>query len=197
MLISVIALAVAFSTPLRSRSLVMSSEPAESSAARFGQLSRLENELASAIGDEDYAAAAMLRDQLQGLRADEDIAVLAANSLFYRAFSTNDLELMGECWRADGGAISCAHPGFAPIHGHEAVMSSWQQIFGGMKAEVVPSDVRLVLLSGRQSAMVTCLEIVDKSSKLVATNVFEKTDDGWRMVLHQAGPLMASGDEDD
>ena len=167
------------------------SEPVSS---RFDRLTKLQSALASAVGAEDYLKAAVLRDELQSLRVDEDVAVLAANSRFYEAFSTRDLKMMSDLWRADGDTVICSHPGFPPVHGHELVMSSWKQIFSGIDDQIRPSDVHVRLLQGGASALVTCIEQIGDSgsSKLIATNIFEKSDNGWRMVLHHAGPLMVS-----
>lgn len=166
----------------------------EPASSRFDRLTRLESALANAVGAEDYTKAAALRDELQSLRVDEDVAVLAANSRFYEAFSTRDLKMMADLWRADGDQVICSHPGFPPVLGHELVMSSWKQIFSGIDDQIRPSDVHVRLLQGGASALVTCIEQIGDSgsSKLIATNIFEKSDNGWRMVLHHAGPLMVS-----
>ena len=173
-------------------------------SSHYERFSKLEVRLENAVGTEDYQAAAALRDELQKLRADEDFAVLAANSEFYRAFSAHDMERMEELWKPDG-SITCSHPGFAPLHSRNEIMDSWRQVFGELNAQILPTDVRIMLLHGGTSAVVSCVERIMEASesKLVATNIFEKSQNGqWRLVLHHAGPLMVdihedSDDEDD
>ena len=164
-------------------------------AARFERVSHLEEALASAVACEDFSLAASLRDKLQALRMDEEVAVLSANAAFYRAFSNGDIRQMQQAWIAESEAsfAACLHPGVAPIYGHGAIMDSWREIFdGGVQPTVTTTALRVRLLHGSSSACVTLIERI-ADSKLVATNIFEKGGDGrWRMSLHQAGPLMAS-----
>eukprot|EP00325_Prymnesiales_sp_UTEX-LB-985_P025181 CAMPEP_0174732336 /NCGR_PEP_ID=MMETSP1094-20130205/59218_1 /TAXON_ID=156173 /ORGANISM="Chrysochromulina brevifilum, Strain UTEX LB 985" /LENGTH=77 /DNA_ID=CAMNT_0015934839 /DNA_START=45 /DNA_END=278 /DNA_ORIENTATION=- len=73
-------------------------------------------------------------------------------------------------------------------------MESWAQIFKDKTGvQVKPAEVRLMRL-GPLGAIVTCIERLGSSgdSNLVATNVFEREPQTgrWRMVLHQAGPVM-------
>ena len=110
--------------------------------------------------------------------------------------------MMSDLWRADGDSVVCSHPGFPPVIGHSRIMSSWKQVFSGIDDQIQPLDVHVRLLQGGASALVTCTEQIgdSSSSKLIATNLFEKSNDGrWRMILHHAGPLMVSeekGDDD-
>eukprot|EP00322_Chrysochromulina_rotalis_P020388 CAMPEP_0115859534 /NCGR_PEP_ID=MMETSP0287-20121206/16664_1 /TAXON_ID=412157 /ORGANISM="Chrysochromulina rotalis, Strain UIO044" /LENGTH=181 /DNA_ID=CAMNT_0003313835 /DNA_START=18 /DNA_END=563 /DNA_ORIENTATION=- len=177
----------------------MCSAKEPTAASRFQNLGRLERRLADAVDDEDYAAAASIRDELARLRVDADVGVLSANSEFYRAFSENDEEKMAELWQ-DDDSVMCAHPGFAPIYGHENVVESWRQIFSSGASPIGPKNVRVQLMRGGMAAMVTCVEVIlsEGDSQLVATNLFEKGDDDrWHMMLHHAGPLLVGGDDEE
>jgi ketosteroid isomerase-like protein len=68
------------------------------------------------------------------------------------------------------------------------------------------TDVEVSVLEG--VASVTCTENVltgDDSTgldafggaKAVATNVFVRTVDGWRLWIHHASPVLSGGDHDD
>jgi ketosteroid isomerase-like protein len=149
--------------------------------------------LAAAIGREDYGTAATLRDELATLQLDDEVAVLQANEAFYEAFSARNLEAMEAMWVSEGDGAVCAHPGFPPLRGHRAIIDSWQQIFSDSNMQLKAENVRCLLLSGGLSAVVTCVERIEGAgdNALTATNIFEKGTDGrWRMVLHQAGPLV-------
>ena len=60
-------------------------------------------------------------------------ALRAANDAFYAAFESLDLERMTRLW-AQKTTITCIHPGWDLLIGHEAVMQSWRGIFEGTHA---------------------------------------------------------------
>lgn len=165
----------------------------ESATSRHGRLELLKNELAAAVGSEEYDTAARLRDELTTLSLDEEVAVLAANAEFYAAFSAKNLQAMEAVWGGHNGDedVACAHPGFPSIKGRAKVIDSWRSIFRGSKIEVEPTIDCCRLLRGGLSAMVICREKLGDANALTATNVFEKDEHGkWYMVMHQAGPVM-------
>ena len=171
-----------------------SEEAAASAEEQAEKVERLKVALSSAIEGENYSDAAQLRDELNSLTLDDEVAVLQANSAFYEAFSSGDFEAMDTLW-ADGGGETCAHPGFPHIRGHEEIMDSWKQIFADAEMKIRPEGVSCTLLRGGLSAVVTCVERVagQGANGLSATNIFEKDASGsWRMVLHQAGPMVES-----
>ena len=49
---------------------------------------------------------------------------------FYRAFETQDIDVMMATW-ADDEDIVCVHPGGARLVGYDAVRSGWEQLFSG------------------------------------------------------------------
>jgi ketosteroid isomerase-like protein len=116
----------------------------------------------------------------------DDDAVLAANRAFYRAFATRDLAAMEALW-AEHAPVACIHPGWDALIGRAAVLASWR----GILAHETPITCRAerVLRLG-DSACVICHETVD-GGVLIATNVFVREADGWRLVHHQAGGVAA------
>ena len=117
---------------------------------------------------------------------DDLAAIEFANSAFYDAFSTADYNLMSALW-ADGDAVFCCHPGWQPLHGREAVLRSWADIFSNTGPLPV---IHSVLAQDRIADMgvVCCLESVGGYG-FVATNLFVRTGKVWRMVHHHAGPF--------
>jgi len=112
-------------------------------------------------------------------------AVLFANEAFYRAFAARDLAAMEEVW-ARHCPVACIHPGWAPLHGRQAVMRSWQGILGNPQSPPVACHGARATVFG-ESAMVVCFEGVP-GGFLVATNLFVRQGAVWKLVHHQAGP---------
>ncbi len=125
----------------------------------------------------------------------DEAAVLFANESFYTAFLNRDVKAMWALWAARG-AVSCIHPGWNAIEGREAVLQSWAAILGNPNAPRIRCRAPQASIHGT-TALVICYEVVE-GGVLVATNVFVREQDGWRMVHHQAGPantLPAEPDE--
>ena len=54
-------------------------------------------------------------------------SVLFCNEAFYSAFSNGDIVAMSNLW-AQTNDVSVIHPGWEPLFGREAVLSSWADI---------------------------------------------------------------------
>ena len=123
-------------------------------------------------------------------------AVIEANRAFYRAFESLDIDKMAEVWLREPNII-CIHPGWAKLSGWGPVMESWARIFEGtfeMKFELSEMDV---MISG-DLAVVVVLENLTQNgydgpsrSKVLATNVFERAEGKWWLVLHHGSPVMS------
>ena len=114
--------------------------------------------------------------------------LLFANEIFYRAFADRDLMVMQTLW-ANHVPVSCIHPGWGPLHGHDAVMNAWQAILTGPK----PPDIECLSPHPQvfgDIGLVICYERIG-GDYLVATNIFVRRGPTWALVHHQAGP---SGD---
>jgi hypothetical protein len=109
-----------------------------------------------------------------------------ANSAFYDAFSAASLPQMTELWAASG-AVFCCHPGWQPIHGREAVLRSWAELFSNAGPMPIAHHVLARDLIG-EMGVVCCLESVSGHG-FIATNLFVRDGKLWRMVHHHAGPF--------
>jgi len=123
--------------------------------------------------------------------SDED-AILAANAAYYRAFSAGDVAAMSRIWADDD--VSCVHPGWTPLVGRPAVIESYRSI--------LTSPTRVRIAHRNDAAIVTggegrvlCIEIVENTALLAATNVYRRVDGAWRMVHHQASPIAMPVEE--
>lgn len=115
----------------------------------------------------------------------------AAEEAFYRAFAATDLTAMAHVWDSAGDA-RCIHPGGDLLSGVAAVLESWREIFSGAAAPRVQHR-----LLHRASAGDLSIHLVEEGigpggagdgdlTRVLATNVYRRTSDGWRMVLHHA-----------
>ncbi|HEX6768222.1 MAG TPA: nuclear transport factor 2 family protein [Candidatus Binatia bacterium] len=134
--------------------------------------------------------------------ADEIQAVAQANQAFYQAFETLKIEAMERVW-AKGADIQCGHPGWRILRGWGPVMESWKRIFENTPSmQFTLTDVN-IQVSG-EVAWVTLYENLNSSiegqscsAAILTTNVFQKTADGWRMILHHGSSVAQSAGEDE
>ncbi|GAX83475.1 hypothetical protein CEUSTIGMA_g10900.t1 [Chlamydomonas eustigma] len=91
-----------------------------------------------------------------------------------------------------GQQVQIIHPGSNCIAGREAVMESWKTILAGVRPRAFRIELEGVRIHATESyGFVTCVEIVDaddSAGRICATNIYEKQDGKWLMVLHQGGP---------
>jgi ketosteroid isomerase-like protein len=93
-------------------------------------------------------------------------------------------------WAEDGGAV-CVHPGAEAISGHAPIAESWRDILGDNGFFDITHQ-RLSRLEDGGLAVHTGIERIradDRSALLTVTNVFRKTGDGWKILLHHAAPI--------
>lgn len=134
--------------------------------------------------------------------ADDKQEVARANQDFYRAFETLKIEEMEKVW-AKNTEIQCGHPGWRVLRGWGPVMESWKRIFENTPSmKFTLTDVKVEVRS--EIAWVTLYENLnssiqgqDYSAAILTTNIFEKTLEGWRMILHHGSSVSQPPDEDD
>jgi ketosteroid isomerase-like protein len=124
-----------------------------------------------------------------------------ANARFYQAFETLDLARMDLVW-AHAEHVKCVHPGWPILVGWEAVRSSWETIFENTaEMRFTLSDVR----STRRGDLgwVTCTENIFSEvrgrlavTSVLATNLFERGPQGWRMIHHHASHVLGAAPDD-
>lgn len=119
--------------------------------------------------------------------------VLAVNDNFYHAFNRSDLNLMQSVW-AKKDSVTCIHPGWEVLRGFDVIIQSWENIFvGSENLEVKLSDIKvteggLIWVSCQENLFAMSMSGV-QVSKVHATNLFEKIEDQWKMVLHHASSV--------
>ena len=128
-----------------------------------------------------------------------EAGVRAANSAFYAALETRDLDAMAEVWE-HSDRIVVTHPGWPMLRGWARVAGSWDAIFRNTGyIQFVLTD-ELVTVAG-DTAWVTLDENILQSassdelsgSKATSVNVFVRDENEWKMVVHHASPVSAEG----
>ncbi|HJQ58477.1 MAG TPA: nuclear transport factor 2 family protein [Vineibacter sp.] len=121
---------------------------------------------------------------MAGLVEEDRDGVVELNRAFYRAFVRRDAAVMEGLW-AKAAPVACLHPGHPPLFDRAAIMESWRAI---MRNPQAPTEIRIVedrvLVRGRMG-MVICREILG-NSHLMATNVFVREGEAWKIAHHHA-----------
>ena len=111
---------------------------------------------------------------------------------FYEALQRGDIEQLMAVW-TDDDEIVCVHPGGPRVVGHAAIRSTFEQIFANGTVDAFPEKVRRLQTLG--CAVHSVLERVavmtdegPQSAWVVATNVYVKAAQGWRLAAHHASP---------
>ncbi|GHE40708.1 nuclear transport factor 2 family protein [Streptomyces capitiformicae] len=148
-----------------------------------------------------------------------------ANTAFYEALEQGDFDTLSSLWLdpadlgvdeeyhdpAETGVISCVHPGWPVLTGRGEVLRSYALIMANTEyIQFFLTDVH-VSVTG-DTALVTCTENIlsggpapDGSNELgplvgqlvVATNLFRRTADGWKLWSHHASPVLTESDSDE
>lgn len=116
----------------------------------------------------------------------DKVEVLEANQRFYDAFAERNIEAMDALW-SRSAPVACIHPGWGPLRDREQVMASWTGILGNSGSPRIRCSRASVHVMG-DSAFVVCEELVE-SARLVATNMFVREGESWKLVHHQASPI--------
>jgi ketosteroid isomerase-like protein len=111
---------------------------------------------------------------------------------FYEALQRGDIERLMAVW-SDDEEISCVHPGGPRVVGAAAIRSAFEAVFANGSINVHPEKVRrLQTLTSAVHSVLEHIQIMTtegpQSAWVVATNVYLKGAQGWRLVAHHASP---------
>lgn len=134
------------------------------------------------------------------MTAEQEVA--EANEGFYRAFETLKIEAMEQVWAKDAD-IQCGHPGWRILRGWGPVMESWKRIFENTPSmQFTLTDVKVEVRG--ELAWVTLYENLNStiegqnySAAILTTNMFQRTSEGWRMILHHGSSVSQPPDQDE
>jgi ketosteroid isomerase-like protein len=132
----------------------------------------------------------------------EQEAVAQANQSFYRAFETLKIEAMENVWAKDA-EIQCGHPGWRLLRGWGPVMESWKRIFENTPSmQFTLTDVKIEVRGelawvAQYENLNSSIEGQTFSAAILTINMFQKTAEGWRMILHHGSSVSQPPDQDD
>jgi ketosteroid isomerase-like protein len=109
---------------------------------------------------------------------------------FYEALQNGDLERLMACW-ADEDDIVCIHPGGPRAVGAVAIRAAFESMFSNGSIRAWPERARkLQAVGGAVHSVLERIEVVTPDGPAqawaLATNVYHRTAQGWRMVAHHA-----------
>ena len=116
---------------------------------------------------------------------------------FYEAMQTADLEKLMACW-ADEDEIVCVHPNGPRLVGIASIRATFEVLFSNGTIRAWPESVKKIesLASCVHSVRERVEVLTDEGPReafVIATNVYHKTPQGWRLVAHHA----SAGSEQD
>ncbi len=111
---------------------------------------------------------------------------------FYEALQHGDIDRLMACW-SDEEDIVCVHPGGQRLVGHATVRAAFEALFANGSIRAVPEQVRRLDAGGCSvHSVIERVEVMGHDGPtqawVLATNVYAKTAQGWRMVAHHASP---------
>lgn len=114
---------------------------------------------------------------------------------FYEAMRLGDIDKLMACW-ADEDDIVCIHPGGPRLVGALAIRGGFDAMFshGTIRANI--EQVRRVQTLGVSiHSVIERVDVMASTGRaqafVIATNVYLKTAQGWRLVAHHASPGTA------
>ncbi|MFT3778271.1 MAG: nuclear transport factor 2 family protein [Ottowia sp.] len=114
---------------------------------------------------------------------------------FYEALQAGDIDQLMACW-ADEDDIVCVHPGGPRLVGAAAIRQAFEAMFAAGSIRAYPERLRrLDALGAAVHNVLERIELVTAEGTqrawVVATNVYLKTAQGWRLAAHHASPGRA------
>ena len=114
---------------------------------------------------------------------------------FYEALQTGDIERLMACW-SDDEDIVCVHPGGPRLFGADSIRAAFEAMFAN--GVIQAHAERIHKVESLTSAVHNLIERVQipipegaQVAYVIATNVYHRTAQGWRLVAHHASPGSA------
>ena len=119
---------------------------------------------------------------------------------FYEALQQADIDKLMACW-ADEDEIICVHPGGPRLVGSATIRAAFEAMFANGNIQAYPERIhKIESLASAVHHLVERVEVMTpqgpQKAWVIATNVFHKTPQGWRMVAHHTSPGTANDAND-
>lgn len=133
-----------------------------------------------------------------------------ANAAYYDVMERGAYDELSSLWLEEEESVSCVHPGWPVLTGRGEVLRSYALIMANTEyIQFILTDVNTAVTE--DTALVTCTENILSGGPapedgelgplvgqlVVATNLFRRTDDGWKLWSHHASPVLAEIDDDE
>lgn len=111
---------------------------------------------------------------------------------FYEALQGGDIDKLMACW-ADEDDIVCVHPGGPRLVGVAAIRAAFDAMFANGTIRAHAEKIRKVEAMGASvHSVLERIEVMTEEGPahayVIATNVYHKTAQGWRLVAHHTSP---------
>lgn len=111
---------------------------------------------------------------------------------FYEAMQAGDIERLMSCW-ADEDEVICVHPGGPRLVGLGAVRAAFEAVFNNGNVRVhIEALHKIESMTSAVHSVRERIELLTNEGPVeafaIATNVYHKTAQGWRMVAHHVSP---------
>jgi ketosteroid isomerase-like protein len=115
---------------------------------------------------------------------------------FYEALHNADIQQLMSCW-AEEDEIVCVHPGGPRLIGPGAIRAAFEAMFANGSVQAYPERIhKIESLASAVHHLVERIELITPQGAqhawVIATNVFHKTPQGWRLVAHHTSPGTAT-----
>ena len=161
------------------------------------RLPLMEAKFASQMEDPEYNDDNKhLEKAIADAKTAAEFGVRKSQSEFYEAVSSCDMDAMSDVW-STSSQIRCVHPGMASVEGRKGVMDSWQRYFSVPVPPSSSSSLFTIQPERTQIeicglvAICSCVEKTQGGGQLEALNIYKRENGSWKMILHQAGPIMS------
>ena len=111
---------------------------------------------------------------------------------FYEALQNADIQQLMACW-AEEDEIVCVHPGGPRLVGPGTIRAAFEAMFANGSVQAFPERVhKIQSLASEVHHLVERVEVITPQGPqmawVIATNVFHKMPQGWRLVAHHTSP---------
>ncbi len=121
---------------------------------------------------------------------------LQVEESFYQAFRNRSVDLMKDVWDKTDEVI-CIHPGSSRIYSFELIIASWEKIFSAKAGTMIEISDAVYKLQDDTSIhyVKETLSVNDKPvASVFATNIYQQTENGWKMIAHHASPAFTDSE---
>jgi ketosteroid isomerase-like protein len=148
-----------------------------------------------------FAAAVMLGQGTAGAQQPSDLeAVEATHEAYHAAFGKEDIELLSDTWLHDQSVRLIVPPSDKILRGWEEIRAEFQGAFEVIDILSLSTNDAQTIVGEEIAWIVDVHELEMRTSdgqvikpQFFSTHIFQKVDDRWLMVHHQASAPPASG----